>query len=120
MQIQIKGKHVSLSDAFLQSIRESIEALSKKYHLNKSHVGVVVDLDTRGFFCVQCTCDMGKNSVLRVHHSGTDAYKTAHKAFSLLEKEVRKAKKRIDDHHRHHDNHHFLTKQEMALRAASA
>ncbi|MGB1229813.1 MAG: HPF/RaiA family ribosome-associated protein [Holosporaceae bacterium] len=119
MQIQIKGKHVALGATFYTTIQDSIHALAAKYRLDKSHVSVVVALDAKGFFCIQCICDMGKGAFLRVHHSGTDAYKTAHKGFSLLEKEIRKAKKRIDDHHRHHDNHHFLTKEDLALRTAS-
>ena len=45
MQIQIKGKHVVLGEAFHTTIQDSIHALAAKYRLDKSHVSVVVDLE---------------------------------------------------------------------------
>jgi len=105
MTISITGRQVDISEGFKDAAHQGIGNLFEKYQMPFIETQVILSKHAHNFH-VDLNTHMNKNVNLRVSGEAADAYSSLQSAFDVLQKKIRKHKKRLSDHHRHHDVHH--------------
>jgi len=110
MKLEISGKHVDLGDALKGHIQEKLEKAISKYFGDAVDSQVIVSKDKHDFR-VNIDVHVGHNIFVRAEESADDAHMATDKAVHIIEKNLRRYKKKLKAHHSKHDaaaEHHAL------------
>jgi ribosomal subunit interface protein len=109
MQTSITGRHVDISDAFRQTVDESLLELITKHHIDPIEAHITLSKQ-RHLFSSDINLHVARGINIRSTGEGIDGYSCYHDALEKLTTRLRRYKKRLMDFHKHHDVHY----EEMA------
>jgi len=110
MNLKVAGKQIDISKPFRAHVEEKFSSLNDKYSIDPVDVTVTINHEMHDFHC-EISAHIGRNMFLRCNGEGADAYSCFDNTLVVLEKRLRRHKKRLNDHNRRRDTH---IKQEIA------
>jgi len=102
MNLEISGKQVDLGESLKAHIQDKIENAVSKYFGEAVDAQVIVRKDNHGF-CVNIDVHVGRNIFVRAEETAGDAHAATDKAIHIVEKNLRRYKKKLKAHHSKHD-----------------
>tara|TARA_R110002050_G_scaffold847_7_gene6060 strand:+ start:34851 stop:35438 length:588 start_codon:yes stop_codon:yes gene_type:complete len=102
MNLEISGKHVELGDALKGHIQDKLEKAVSKYFGDVVDSQVIVSKDNHDFR-VNIDIHVGQNIFVRAEETADDAHAATDKAVHIIEKNLRRYKKKLKAHHGKHD-----------------
>lgn len=105
MQTSITGRHVDISDAFRQTVDESLLELTTKHNIEPLEAHITLSKQ-RHLFSSDINLHVSRGINIRSTGEGTDGYSCYHDALEKLTTRLRRYKKRLLDFHKHHDVHY--------------
>ncbi len=102
MNLEISGKHVDLGDALKSHINEKLGNAVSKYFGDVVDAQVIVSKNKHDF-CVNIDVHVGRNIFVRAEEAADDAHVATDKAVHIIEKNLRRYKKKLKAHHSKHD-----------------
>jgi ribosomal subunit interface protein len=103
MNITIKGKHVDIGDALNSHANEHLSANVKKYFENALDSMVVFSRDGH-MFHVDITVHTRRSMVMKGNMSAGDAYAAFDGALAKITKQLRRYKRKLNNHHKNHND----------------
>jgi ribosomal subunit interface protein len=104
MNLEISGKHVDLGEALKNHIQEKLEKAIGKYFGNVVDAQVTIGKDNHNFFRANIDVHVGHNIYIRAEESADDAHIATDKAVHIIEKNLRRYKKKLKAHHTRQDD----------------
>ncbi|TGW14566.1 ribosome-associated translation inhibitor RaiA [bacterium NHP-B] len=108
----ITGKNIDLGPTFHQYIETELIKLKEKYHLKDIDAHVIFEKAPHHKFHMHIIFPINKTHILKAHSEHSEAYQSAHDAFTQMGRNIQRYKRRLHDHHKHHDNHKFPRKDQ--------
>lgn len=102
MKLDISGKHLDLGDALKFHIQEKLEKAVSKYFGDAVDAQVIVRKNNHDF-SINIDVHVGRNIFVRAEESASDAHVATDKAIHIIEKNLRRYKKKLKAHHSKHD-----------------
>lgn len=100
MTLSVVGRHVEISSAFQDHVRQALDALWEKHHITpvESHVS----LSKQGpFFICDMTVKVGKSSALRCQGQGATGYASFDNSLNTLTRRLRRHREKLKDFYHH-------------------
>lgn len=120
MNFHINGKHIDISQAYSDHIKQAFSDFTQRLSLAPLDVHITLAKDTQHKFRCDISAHIGRGLHMRCHENGTDAYSAFDNSLNKLGKIVTKHKDRLKDHHHDHDtaeqraeaaSHYILSEQ---------
>jgi ribosomal subunit interface protein len=99
MQLTVKGKQMDVGDSLRGQVESRLDGSVSKY-FNNAIEATVVFTKTRNGFEADCSVHIGSGMTLQSHGEGSDAHIAFDAALERLDKQLRRYKRRINDHHK--------------------
>ena len=99
MQVTVKGKQMDVGDSLRGQVETRLEGSVSKY-FNNPIEATVVFAKIRNGFEADSSVHIGSGITLQSHGEGDDAHVAFDSALERLEKQLRRYKRRINDHHK--------------------
>jgi ribosomal subunit interface protein len=104
MHITVAGKQVDTGEALKTHVREGLAAVARKYFDHALEANVTFRRDAKGrqgaFFLCDINLKAGRNLFMRGEGEGTDAHRAFEVAAEHLAKQLRRYRRRVNDHAR--------------------
>lgn len=97
MKVSVVARHMDVTDATKQHVREKIDKLPKFYDALQS-VAVTLDMDS-GEHVVEIVATATRKSVFVAHHRGDDLISCLDQCVHKLTQQLRRHKDRVRDRH---------------------
>ena len=99
MQVTVKGKQMDVGESLRGQVEMRLEGSVSKYFNNAIEANVVFTKIRNGFEA-DCGVHIGSGMTLQSHGEGGDAHVAFDAALERLDKQLRRYKRRINDHHK--------------------
>lgn len=99
MEISIKGKGVDVGDALRAHVQNQVASAVAKY-FSKAHGAMVTVCRDGGHFRVDISVHPARGLLVQGQGAAADAYAAFDGAFERIAKQLRRYKRRLNDHHR--------------------
>jgi ribosomal subunit interface protein len=99
MQVTVKGKQMDVGESLRGQVETRLEGSVSKYFNNAIEANVVFAKMRNGFEA-DCSVHIGSGINLQSHGEGDDAHVAFDSALERLDKQLRRYKRRINDHHK--------------------
>jgi len=103
MEITVKGKHLDIGDALRGHIEEQIETSVSKYFERAIDATVIISKEASAFRA-DISAHPGRGILVQGHHQAADAYAAFDGAAARIAKQLRRYKRRLQDHHKNGAN----------------
>ena len=99
MDVSIKGKHLDVGDALRGHVENSLKSSVKKYFSNALDCSVVLSHERRAFQAA-ISVHAGRGIVMKSGGDAGDPYAAFDEALSRISKQLRRYKRKLNDHHK--------------------
>lgn len=99
MKISVQGKQVDVGDSLSQHIESTLKARTEKY-FDKALEGTVTVSKEKHMFKADISVHVGKEIHVQGRATSGDPYQAADDAIERIAKQLRRYKRRLNDHHR--------------------
>jgi ribosomal subunit interface protein len=99
MQLTISGKNISVGESLRTHVKDTLEAVSKRYFSDPIEATVILSKEALHFRS-DMSVHVGRGLVIRCHAHDNDPYQCIDGATQKLDKILRRHKNRLRDHHR--------------------
>ncbi len=99
MDISIKGKHLDVGDALRGHVESSLQSNVKKYFKSALDCRVVLSRERR-MFQASISVHAGRGIIMKSGGDASDPYVAFDEALSRISKQLRRYKRKLNDHHK--------------------
>lgn len=98
MTLRVSGKNLDIGEAFRVHIDARIKATLEKYHAGPIAGHVTIEPEGSGFRA-DCTLHLKSGATLQADAKAKEPYASFNRAADLIEKQLKRHRKRLLDHH---------------------